>query len=218
MISKLLTSMNFRISFNNLNVTLVTGQGVHNIQNRDRILDVFANAPPIALRTPAANDPAQMWSFFDALPVTHALRLEDGNAYKIVNSQTGTVLGVADTTGKPGTYALNVFSIHLQPLTSFRLSLVLGLISMGGDHHKVGHDSWSAGTLHSLHSQWIITEVTLDCFTFKSTTLADHFLAPDVAENDRPESGTALIGRAGQAAQFTVRKVPGTRLYKCGVS
>ena len=114
--------MNSRISFNNLNVTLVTGQGVHNIQDRDRILDVFANGPPIALRTPAANDPAQMWSFFDGLPVTHALRLEDGNAYKIVNFQTGTVLGVADTAGKPGTYTLNAFSTHLQPLTSFRVS------------------------------------------------------------------------------------------------
>jgi hypothetical protein len=72
-----------------------------------------------------------------------------------------------------------------------------------------------------MQSQWTIIGVppNSDHYTFKSSTVADHFLVPDVAENDLPGNGTALIGRPGsQAAHFTVRNVPGTRQYKCDVS
>jgi hypothetical protein len=142
-----------RILFNDLAVTLVTGKEVYNIQDRDRVLDLHADGPPIALQ-PVEDDNraqkyrAQLWSFLAAtLLVTPAL--QNGRAYKIVNSQTGTVLDVADTVGKPGTHTLNIVSIHLQPLTSFRLSLVHGLVSKGEGEHKVGHESWSAGTSRS---------------------------------------------------------------------
>jgi hypothetical protein len=110
-----------RISFNDLAVTLVTGEKVHNIQDRDRVFDLHADGPPIALQTPVLNDPAQIWSFFDELDVTPAL--QNGRVYKIVNSETGTVLGVANTVGNPGTHTLKIISVHLQTLTTFRLSL-----------------------------------------------------------------------------------------------
>jgi hypothetical protein len=65
-----------------------------------------------------------------------------------------------------------------------------------------------------IYSQWTVTRVAEDRYTFKST-VGNLFLATDVAQTDRPGNGTALIGREGQAAHFTVRKVPGTRFYKC---
>jgi len=71
-----------------------------------------------------------------------------------------------------------------------------------------------------MQSQWTIRKWThySDQYTFKSSTIADHFLVPDVAQGERPENGTALIGGPGaQPVPFTVRNVPGTRLYKCEV-
>lgn len=71
-----------------------------------------------------------------------------------------------------------------------------------------------------MQPQWTVTKWThyLDQYTFKSSTIPDHFLIPDVAQNELPENGTALIGGPGaQPAPFTVRNVPGTRLYKCEV-
>jgi len=165
----------YRIRFNDLAVTLVTGQEVYNIQDRDRVLDLHADGPPIALQPVVDDNHAQIWSFLAATePVTPALH--NGGAYKIVNSQTGTVLDVADTVGNP---------VH-------------GLVSKGGGHHK-----------------WTVTGGDQDCYMFESSTVADHFLAPDVAQNDLPRNRTALMCRPeAQAARFTVRNVPGTRLYK----
>jgi len=167
----------YRIQFNELVVTLVTGQGVYNIQDRDRVLDLHADGPPIALLPVVEpNDPAQIWSFQVAATTPVTSVLNNGQAYKIVNYQTGTVLDVADTSGNP---------VH-------------GLVSKGGDHHK-----------------WTVTGGDPECYTFESPTVADCFLAPDVVGNDLPRDGTALIGRPqAQAARFTVRNVPGTRLYK----
>lgn len=122
-----------RILINNLAATLVTGQGVDSIQYCDRVADRHVDNSPIAFQTNDEHNEAQIWSFIPHnTPSTPPL--QNNRAYKIVNSQTGTVLDVAGTVRKPGMHTL---SIHLQPLTSCRLSLVLGLVSEGGDNHKV---------------------------------------------------------------------------------
>ena len=83
-----------RILFNGLAVTLVTGQEVYNIQDRDRVLDLHADGPPIALQRVEDGNRAQLWSFLVATsPVTQALR---NGSYQIVNSQTGLVLDLTD--------------------------------------------------------------------------------------------------------------------------
>lgn len=65
--------------------------------------------------------------------------------------------------------------------------------------------------------QWTATRWShySDQYTFKSSN--GHFLFPDVSEGDLPGNGTALIGHEAESAPFTVRKVPGTQLYKCEV-
>ncbi|KAF8804974.1 hypothetical protein BYT27DRAFT_7213532 [Phlegmacium glaucopus] len=173
----------YRILYDDdLAVALVTGQELHNIQDRDRVLDIHADGPPVALQARDNANRAQIWSFLTAPvapPLQNVAQTLQNGAYKIVNSQTGTVLDVADT-------------------------VVLGLVSKGGDHHK-----------------WIITrDGNRDLYTLRSSTILNHFLAPDikVAQGDLPQNGTALIGRIVNVAQpvtrFTIRKVPGTLLYK----
>jgi hypothetical protein len=85
-------------------VSLVTGEKVHKIDPRDVVHDLHADGTPIALQDQEEN-PAQFWTFrvipaFN--PNTISPPLPNGT-YKIVNSETGTVLGVEDA-GKPGTY------------------------------------------------------------------------------------------------------------------
>lgn len=128
---------NSRILFNNnLAVTLVSGHNrMHNIKDCDRVVDIHADGSPIALQPVVGTDRAQIWSFLADLAETPTLQID--RAYKVVNSHTGTVLDVADTIGNPGTHTLNIVFIHLKPLTSCHSSLVIGLVSEGGDNHKV---------------------------------------------------------------------------------
>jgi hypothetical protein len=98
--------------FNDLAVTLVNGQEVYKIEDCDRVVDLYADGPPIALQPVEENNRAQIWSFLEAnSPVTPALK--NDRAYKIVNSHTGTVLDVANTVGNPGTHTLNNVFFHL---------------------------------------------------------------------------------------------------------
>ncbi|KIM35071.1 hypothetical protein M413DRAFT_32780 [Hebeloma cylindrosporum] len=167
----------YRILFNvdrDSAVTLVTGKEVYKIQDRDVVCDLHADGPPIALQPVEDDNPAQIWSFL-ASDLAVVSPLQNGRAYKIVNSHTGTVLEVGNTVGKP---------VH-------------GLVSRGGSNHT-----------------WTVLGNT-DNYTFKSSTIPNHFLVPDVAQGDLPGHGTALIGGLeDQATRFTVRNVPGTRLYK----
>lgn len=116
-------------------VTLVSGHtSVHNIKDCGRVVDIHADGSPIALQPVVGTNCAQIWSFLADLAATPALQNDRG--YKVVNSHTGTVLDVANTVGKPGTYTLNIAFIYLQPLTSCRLSLVLGLVLEGGENTR----------------------------------------------------------------------------------
>ena len=145
-----------RIKVETLALTLATGgpQGdTHNINPTDQIPDLHADGAPIVLEAEVADaaqtetlerkieikneQRAQIWSF---RPVAE-LPLADGT-YQILNSRTGTVLGVAVHNG-PGTYTLNIVSIHLQVLTS---PLALGQQSQANQpKQKVRHETWFAG-------------------------------------------------------------------------
>jgi len=142
-----------RIKHANYAVTLATGgpDDTHNINPNNQIPDLHADGPPIVLEAEVAEaaqtetperkietknkQRAQIWSL---RPVAE-LPLADGT-YQIVNSRTGTVLGVAaDNTG---TYTLNIVSIHLQVLTSSCLSLVQGEQSQANQpKQKARHES-----------------------------------------------------------------------------
>ena len=89
-------------------VTLITGggpdDGGHNILAADRVPDLHADGPPIAMQI-VTNDKtvpkyrAQLWSF---LPVAQ-LPIKNGT-YKIVNSQTQLVLDLTgNNANDPGT-------------------------------------------------------------------------------------------------------------------
>lgn len=126
-----------------LAVTLVTGDNLTpDVAEADRVLDLQADGTPIALVESAPAAVAQIWSF---VPVAE-WPLADGT-YKIINSETNTVLGfVGDPEDAPGTHTLNIVSIHL---TFSRLSSVLGQASTDGlqaNRQKVGYyESWSTG-------------------------------------------------------------------------
>ena len=65
-----------------------------------------------------------------------------------------------------------------------------------------------------IHAQWIVTkDPNNDWYTFKNSRVEDRFLAP--APGAAPTENAVLRGRAtAEAARFTIRKVPGTKLYK----
>jgi hypothetical protein len=69
-----------------------------------------------------------------------------------------------------------------------------------------------------MHSQWIVAkDLNSDCYTFKNSRVADRFLASP--PGGVPLDNAALSGRVeAGAARFTIRKIPGTKLYKCEVS
>jgi hypothetical protein len=76
-----------------------------------------------------------------------------------------------------------------------------------------------------IHFQWKVAKDTAsDRYTFESSRVAGTFLGlGPVPEEGGPGlmagEGTALYGRDTDAKQlFTIRKVPGTHLYKCEVS
>lgn len=171
-----------RILYGDLAVSLVTGEQVHKIESGDVVYDLYANGAPIALQK-QEDTPAQFWFFHNRdhhgsfeENVMNNLRLFQGSAvYKIVNSETGTVLGV-EAVGKPGTCILNIVLIHLQLLTNFRLSLVHGLLSKGEDSNKVGLRYFSPGTSRSyirsgpsLTSNRIITPSGAPALGFRSS-------------------------------------------------
>ena len=143
-----------RIKHANDAVTLATGGpgNAHNIHSDDQIPDLHADGAPIVLEAQVVDaaqtdtpeekfetknkQRAQIWFF---RPVAE-LPLADGT-YQIVNSRTGTVLGVA--VGNWGSYTLNIVSIHLQVLTS---SLARGQQSEANQpKQKVRHETWFAG-------------------------------------------------------------------------
>ncbi|KIM35072.1 hypothetical protein M413DRAFT_432892 [Hebeloma cylindrosporum] len=62
--------------------------------------------------------------------------------------------------------------------------------------------------------RWIVEkDQNSDSYTLKNSRVADRFLAPQPGA--APENNANLSGRAvADAARFTIRKVPGTQLYK----
>ncbi|KIJ96932.1 hypothetical protein K443DRAFT_681900 [Laccaria amethystina LaAM-08-1] len=80
-------SERYRIKFGTSAVTLVTGTGVEDVGPNQVVHDLQTDGPPIVLRPVV--DAASIWSF---RPVAK-LPLADGT-YQIVNSRTGTALGV----------------------------------------------------------------------------------------------------------------------------
>jgi hypothetical protein len=133
-------------------VSLVTGEKVHKIEARDVLFDLHADGPPIALQ-PWAENSAQIWLFHDLtdeFPTTGIWNPLTNGTYKIVNSKTGTVLDIEEYPGNPGTHTLK-YRLYYSPATAdfFPITLVHALASKGGNHHRVGHESWSAGALHS---------------------------------------------------------------------
>lgn len=101
----------YRILYNGKAVSLVTGKKVHKIEPRDVVHDLHAYGAPIALQDREDN-PAQFWIFHDLTGVDafntiiNNSRLPAGT-YKVVNSETGTVLGIRETVNKPGTHTVD---------------------------------------------------------------------------------------------------------------
>ena len=140
--------------YDNRAVSLVTGEEVHKIEAHDVLFDLHANGPPIALQ-PWAENSAQIWLFHDMaanFPTNGVwYPLTDNGTYKIVNSKTGTVLDIVKYRDDqlPGTHTLQYRLYSPATADFFPITLVHALASKGGDHHRVGHESWSTGASRS---------------------------------------------------------------------